>query len=301
MSAPDPWNRPEQPYPPQYSFPQPPEASGRGKGVRVSTVIAVIAGLVTVASLSVIGNTLLKGGETPGSSSTSSTTTSALARSTSASPLALADPSAPASDTPAPLSAQGWQQVAGKSGFTYEVPPDWHVNTPTTVVGWEKPCPNGPFGHCPIRTLQGVAERPHPDVSACEEKNSGFAGFPVTNDGQIPAAERQTIDTALEAEAERVPDIFTDWDGDKAPPTVSRSPVKTFQVGNAPAVAMTLTATNIKPGECGGASAVYLVAVTTNPAGRIESFAVTLDQGYPGAASPELAQQILDTLRPTGQ
>jgi hypothetical protein len=186
-------------------------------------------------------------------------------------------------DTPA-----GWLPVDSPRGLTYSVPGDWTVNGCTTLVGWEKSCPDGPFGFCPIRTMSGSAVLPN---KACPNTNRALTGVPG-------AASAEDIDDAVQRESQSVADIYTSDSG--VVPKVSLSRPRPLTVGGAPAVQIVATVTGIAADDCNGTSALHSMVATTVP-GQPGSvlFVISLQQGYPGAPDPGLLDQIVQTLNRT--
>ncbi|MGL6235755.1 MAG: hypothetical protein ACRC20_10455 [Segniliparus sp.] len=213
-------------------------------------------------------------------------------------------PPEPGRSRPGPNTPPGWQSVGSPSGLDYDVPGDWTVQKPKMVLSWQKPCSNGPAPSCAIRSLLNTSTRPHPPQDGCTDGNvSAAAGFLSPSPTEIAEAERQTIADALEAEAKRVPDLYTDWGHDAAvppppPPPITRSEVRQFKIDGADALQASFTATGMNTSvNCNPPSGVYTVVATTNTAGKVVTFAVQLDQGYPQAPDPAVAQKIIDTLR----
>jgi hypothetical protein len=57
----------------------------------------------------------------------------------------------------------------------YDVPGTWTPARCGVLVGWEKSCPDGPFGVCPIRTMGGAATLDDP---MCPDSTRAVAGLP---------------------------------------------------------------------------------------------------------------------------
>jgi hypothetical protein len=185
----------------------------------------------------------------------------------------------------------GWQTVVTPRGLAYDVPPGWDVPSCSTIIGWEKACPDGPFGTCPIRVLKGAAELPNRSPG-CEKSShavTGTAGATKVND---PGA-------AIRAEVTTVADIYTSDKG--VVPNVALSPQRSITVAGNPGVEVVATVTGIAAGTCGTTSAKHAMVATTVPGqpGTVV-FIVSLDQNYSDAPPPELIDQIVGTIRSAG-
>ncbi|MCT7366650.1 hypothetical protein [Mycolicibacterium llatzerense] len=194
--------------------------------------------------------------------------------------------SGPTAQTP-----PGWQTVVTPSGLAYDVPPGWNVPSCSTIIGWEKACPDGPFGTCPIRVLKGTAELPNRSPG-CEKSSlavTGTAGASKIND---PGA-------AIRAEATTVADIYTS-DSGVVPKVVLASP-SNYTIGGNPAVSVVATVTGIAPGACGTTTANHWMVATTVPGqpGTVV-FIVSVNNNGSAETRPELIAQILDTIRRAG-
>ncbi len=192
---------------------------------------------------------------------------------------------------PTAQTPPGWQTVVTPRGLAYDVPPGWNVPSCSTIIGWEKACPDGPFGTCPIRVLKGAAELPNRSPG-CEKSShavTGTAGATKVND---PGA-------AIRAEVTTVADIYTSDSG--AVPNVSLSPQRSITVAGNPGVEVVATVTGISAGMCGTTSAQHAMVATTVPGqpGTVV-FIVSLDQNFSDAPPPELVDQIIGTIRRAG-
>jgi hypothetical protein len=185
-----------------------------------------------------------------------------------------------------PLTPTGWQPVSSPVGLAYDVPADWTVSDCSTMLGWEKYCPDGPFGTCPVEVLSGTAQL---DVPLCPKDWRAVSGLDSQYD---------TDDIGREARAKSslVEDIYTSESGRR--PTVSPSQPRTLIVDGTPAVELLATVTDIEHDECHGPSALHSVVATTVPGAKgVVVFVVSIGQGYPGAPDPGLIDQIIGTLR----
>ena len=299
------WQHPQQsrPQPEAYQQPFPygqpqflPEPKKRSR-IWVSVVIAVsIAVVLGAGTFLLIRTSFNRSANAAGAASTSGQST---APAKPAPPL----PPEPGRSRPGPNTPPGWQSVGSPSGLDYDVPGDWTVQKPSMVLSWQKPC-DTPLSGCAIRSVLNAATRAHPPQNGCTDSNvSAVAGFLSPNPNEMPAAERQNIADALEAEAKRIPDIYTDWGKDSSvppppPPPIARSDVRQFKIDGADALQAGFTVTGIDTNvSCNPPSSVYTVVATTNTEGKVITFVVQLDQGYPQAPDLAIAQKIIDTLR----
>lgn len=135
---------PETPPPPPSGPPLPAAQPGahdpgsrKGVLLKISLMVAAPVLVIALVALVVVGITSLGSrlGERVATGSSRGATPSAPARTT--------DPPTPTpSHTTAPTKpvVAGWQPVVHtKRGVAYDVPRDWEVNTPTTIVGFEDP------------------------------------------------------------------------------------------------------------------------------------------------------------------
>jgi hypothetical protein len=266
----------------------------------------VIAGIAAAIIFTVVAGALVYSqfrSHTSGDDQASQASTT-VAPSTSASAIST-PPTAPAAPAPSaaptagtcngrsasrgPQTPAGWSSVISPRGLVYDVPPGWTVNSCTTLVGWERPCPDGPFGFCPIRTMSGSANLDNP---ACKKDDLALSGVPGAKD--IP-----DINQAVRAEADLVKAIYTSDKGQL--PTVDIGTPRTLTVGGRPAVELVATVTNIGAGKCSAPTGARHVMVATTVPGQPGSvlFVVALELGVAGAPAPDLADQMVASLRDT--
>lgn len=186
---------------------------------------------------------------------------------------------------PSPQTPAGWSTVTTPRGLAYDVPADWTVEECGTTVGWERPCPDGPFGYCPVRLLKGAATLPS---RACPKSSSAMTGTTVITD--LP-----DVNESAALEAKFATKIFTSDKG--AVPSVSLGAPRSLTVSGAPATQVVATVTGIQD-NCAGSSALYSVVSTTVPgqSGTV-NFIIDLEQGADGATDPGVIDQIVGTLR----
>ncbi|MUL85857.1 MULTISPECIES: hypothetical protein [unclassified Mycolicibacterium] len=287
---------------------QPPTWSGYGeappadapppKRNNTGWIIGTVAGVVVVALL--LGGVLwkLNYGDKNDTKNTATTTTSSVAKAapstTKAAPSSAA-PAAPPKAAPAgcdgrtatagPQTPAGWSTVTTTRGLAYDVPADWTVEECSTGVGWEKPCPDGPFGYCPVRLLKGAATMPN---RQCPKGSSAITGVASITDVT-------DVNESATLEAKLATKIFTSDKG--VVPSVSVGAPRSLTVSGAPAAQVVATVTGIQD-DCTGSSALYSVVSTTVPgqSGTV-NLIIELEQGFAGAADPGVVDQIAGTLR----
>lgn len=188
----------------------------------------------------------------------------------------------------APNTPTGWQTVEAKRGLSYDVPGNWEVSSCGTLIGWEKKCPDGPFGYCPIRTMSGAASLDNPK---CAKSSLAVSGVPGSSD-------ISDINQSVNAEATKVADIYTSEDGQL--PAVSLSSPKSLTVSGRPAVQVIATVTGIKADACTGPSALHSMVATTVPGqdGTV-LFVISLEQGIDGAPDAGVIDRMVASLRTT--
>jgi hypothetical protein len=183
-----------------------------------------------------------------------------------------------------PLTPAGWQPVSSPVGLAYDVPADWTVSDCSSMLGWEKYCPDGPFGTCPIEVLSGTAEL---EVPRCPKDWRAVSGLDSQHDSD-------DIGREARAKSSLVADIYTSETGRTL--TVSPGRPRTLTVDGSPAIELRATVTDIEQDECHGPSALHSVVATMGVKGVVV-FVVSIGQGYPGAPDPGLVDQIIGTLR----
>ncbi|MFZ2178377.1 MAG: hypothetical protein WAW17_30995 [Rhodococcus sp. (in: high G+C Gram-positive bacteria)] len=190
-----------------------------------------------------------------------------------------ASSAADAVGVPGPATPTGWQPVAAKRGLTYDVPPDWNVYSPGTLIGWEN-------DEGPIRTMSGASEL---KSVACSEHSRALAG--VAGSGTVD------LTAAAQADAAAVESIFTSESG-RVPEVILSAP-REFSVSGHPAVEISATVRNIEQEDgCTAPSARYTVITTTSETEPdTVVFIVTTDQGVSDAPDTGLAAKIVSTLR----
>ncbi|AWT51039.1 hypothetical protein [Mycolicibacterium smegmatis] len=250
-------------------------------------ILAALAGVVIIALVAgglvwkfTSGDDDTDAAGTTTSASAAPDTPGAQAPTTTAKPACEGRVAARTPDTP-----PQWIPVESPRGLNYAVPPDWTVNSCTSLVGWEKPCPEGPFGFCPVRSMSGSAMLPNKQCPDHARVLTGVPGASKTDD----------IDEAVQLESQLVDDIFTSKNG--VVPQVSLSDPREFTIDGQPAVQIVATVTGIEADDCVAPEALHsMVATKVDGQPGSVMFIVSMEQGFPGAPSPSLIDEILDTV-----
>ncbi|MBU8817646.1 hypothetical protein KL858_22580 [Mycolicibacterium goodii] len=262
---------------------QPPKRS------KTPWILAVLAGVVIIA---LVAGTLvwrLTGSDDEDATADGATTSASAAPETAPNGTAPSTPAKPACEgkiaARTPDTPPEWIPVASPRGLDYAVPPDWTVNSCTTLVGWEKPCPDGPFGFCPVRSMSGSAMLPNKQCPDHARMLTGVPGASKTDD----------INEALQLETQLVDDIFTSKNG--VVPQVSLGDPREFTIDGEPAVQIVATVTGIEADDCTPPEALHsMVATKVDGQPGSVMFIVSMEQGYPGAPDPRLIDEILATV-----
>lgn len=269
--------------------------SGSGGGSGKALTVVLVSVLVATALLASVGVLIARQLDS-GDGERSLKAASGSSVSASSEPATTSTRDAPTTTEPSttgcppavsgPNTPSGWQTVAGKRQLAYDVPADWEVAGCETLVGWEAPCPDGPFGFCPVRTMSGAAML---TTETCPDDSAGVAGLPG-------AKNIDDIDAAIRAESETVAAIYTSESG--VVPQVSLSEPRRLTVGGRPAVHVVATATGIESSPCVGDTALHSMVATTVPGQPgVVLFVISLPQGMPGAADPDIIDQMVASLR----
>lgn len=242
-----------------------------GRLVHTLRLGAVIIAAVAVAgcTTTVVGSAEAAG---PGPSSSTSTSTPTTGPSTST-------PSVPA-------KVPGWQVVvADKAGVAYDVPPDWKVQSPDAIVGYDDAQGN------PAASMNYAAiykEGYCPGHSGSFRGESGITSSPTADPGQAASALAQQWATGSYSDGTVTPNVTP---GAPQPITVAGT--------NGMVVKDTLTLT--QQSSCDPPSGeVYAVALPlAAPNTGCDVMIVMADQGTSDAAPDQELQQIINSLRLT--
>lgn len=257
--------------------------------------------LAVVVLVAVAGGVAWKAG-TSGTSGTpvASETSTSKARPTFTRPSTPSVPQPPPTPSPAPTGTDcvpmsagpgtpaGWQQVGSRFGVGYDVPADWQVQSCGTRVGWEKPCPDGPFGTCPIQILSAAAELPA--GAACPDSVVAMTGLGAVTD---------TTDTRMVATngATLAKQIYTSDEG--RIPTVALSDPQDVTFGAMRGTKVVAHVTGIQSDQCTAATVDHAVVAVAPPGqSKVIMLVMSLPQQFPGVPQPQVIDQIVSTLRP---
>ncbi|MGV9668218.1 hypothetical protein ACWDUL_37225 [Nocardia niigatensis] len=177
----------------------------------------------------------------------------------------------------------GWQTSYSVSrNAVYDVPKEWTVPTPTTIVGFE-----GGGGRV---VMSGAAEL---SPKSCDGKHSkAIAGVTGSTLGDLSAAAK---------------DVAGNWatvagaNDDRPNSTYTLGNVETLTVQGKPAAHVTATLANPGPNDCShpAASVVHAIAVPGNK-GQSVVMVFYADQGTDGIATDDTIRTMYTTLRPAG-
>lgn len=265
---------------PAAAEPSPPEPEGPPPGRNRHWLWL---GALLFVVLALVGGGLWWGARAPDATDAGPTST----RYTPPPPLPPRPSSACAPLSPAPDTPAGWHQVDSRLGVGYDVPADWTVESCGTIVGWEAPCPTGPFGACPVQLLSAGARLETAQCPDSVRAQTGLDASPAT-----PDLRRVARDTAALARK-----IYTSTNG--RAPTVALDPPQELTLAGMPAVKVVAHVTDIESDACTGPSATHVVVAITAP-GRAMAlvFVASIQRGYPGAPDEALADDVVGTLRP---
>ncbi|SER95767.1 hypothetical protein [Actinokineospora terrae] len=267
-------------YPP----PPPPRRNRTPLIVTLAVALALVVGtVVTIVVLQSGGTDPVAVPQSttaePTLGTTSPRTPSTTPRRTTTSPLP--------SDARVPASIPGWQGVLSpreKAG--YDVPKDWKVETPGTVVGFSDNDDN------PSAIMHGTTTY---KPEACPNSRGSYRGHTGFVTAGAADPERAAVNGArLFADAAAL-----NPDDTRAP--VSTTPPVPVKVANGTidAVMATATVTATHPGECPSPTVLFTAVAFKNGTSTV-LFMMYLDQGVPDALPADIAAQIITTIRPMG-
>ncbi|AYF75511.1 hypothetical protein D7D52_18495 [Nocardia yunnanensis] len=177
----------------------------------------------------------------------------------------------------------GWQTAYSISrNAVYDVPSDWTVPTPTTIIGFES-------GSDRV-VMSGAAEL---SPKSCDGQHSkAMTGVTGSKLGDIAAAAK---------------DVATNWaivagkNDDRPNSTYTLGDVETLTVQGKPAAHVTATLANPGPNDCShpATTVVHALAVAGN-SGQSVVMVVYADQGVDGVAADATLRQMYTSLRPAG-
>ena len=195
--------------------------------------------------------------------------------------------SAPTSAPPsAPAKVPGWRAVVSvKHGVTYDVPPDWKVLSPTTIVGFED-----------------AHGRPEVAGSGAADYKEGYCqGHSGSWRAQAAVTGYITTDLAADAaDAARKWGTYAYTPDNGQAPAVSLSPAKAIDAGGTPAQEVTATVTLRDHSDpCNPPRGIVHAVATTLKNGKVSVLVVMADQGVGDAANDADLLKIAGSLRRT--
>ncbi|CRK58551.1 putative membrane protein [Alloactinosynnema sp. L-07] len=270
-----------------YQPPEPPKPN------RTPWILALVAVLVLVGG-GVTAFLLLKDDESPtptaGPTSSSAPTTtkgkpsSPTPKPTTAKPTTSRTPTE-VDDVKVDAVTPGFQGVLSyKDKIAYDVPADWKIETPGTVVGFEDN--NGKV----VAIMHGVTTYRHNACPAVKGSYRGHVGMVNAGDADVTRAAKNGAKLFADGAA-------INKDNTKAPVAVTEPvPTKVGQ-GKIDAMMATATMTVNQPGECPSPSVLF-----TSVAFKVKSDTFVLisyqDQGVADALPPEVLEKIIASVRP---
>ena len=195
--------------------------------------------------------------------------------------------SAPTAAPPsAPAKVPGWRAVVSvKHGVTYDVPPDWKVLSPTTIVGFED-----------------AHGRPEVAGSGAADYKEGYCqGHSGSWRAQAAVTGYITTDLAADAaDAARKWGTYAYTPDNGQAPAVSLSPAKAIDAGGTPAQEVTATVTLRDHSDpCNPPRGIVHAVATTLKNGKVSVLVVMADQGVGDAANDADLLKIAGSLRRT--
>lgn len=186
--------------------------------------------------------------------------------------------------TPPPPTVPGWQVVvADKPGIAYDVPPDWKVETPDTIIGFSDNQGN------PLVGMNDAALYKSgycPGQSGSSRGGTGVNSTTTTDPGQAATETAQKWSTAAYTTASNVP------------PTVTAGTPAPITVAGDSGMVVTDTMTVSSSTSCDPPTAlITVVALPLQNNGGCALFILYADQGTPDSASSQEIQQIISSLR----
>ncbi|HEV7977195.1 hypothetical protein [Amycolatopsis sp.] len=273
------WPIPEEPRPEPLDTPDEPAAEPRNRLRR--RIALSLAGVLVLAMF--VGVVVVIGDSPEFSTSASDVET----------PVPMPGTSRPRPET-LPVVA-GWKPVVSDDHpFAFDVPPDWTVENPGVIVGFEAPGGD-------LLSLHGVARFksnfcPYLDVSS--RAQAGFTAIRADEVNGIREAAEETVVRWAEA-------AYSSADFAKQPRvTVTKAqPVQVFG-GSVEAMEMTATVRPVEPNACSPPSvALTAVVLPLNADADAMSYHVHLtlaDQEIGEGLQPDVAAEIISSIRRAG-
>ncbi|MGW4245137.1 hypothetical protein [Nocardia sp. NPDC004722] len=177
----------------------------------------------------------------------------------------------------------GWQTAYSTTrNAVYDVPTDWTVPTPSTIIGFES-------GNQRV-VMSGAAEL-----------------SPKSCDGHHSKAMAGVTGSKLADAASAARDVATNWatvgglNDDRPNSTYTLSSVETLTIQGKPAAHITATMANPGPNDCShpATTIVHTLAVPAN-SGQFVVMVVFADKDVDGAVTADTISKMYTTLRPAG-
>ncbi|WP_436501174.1 hypothetical protein [Actinokineospora sp. HUAS TT18] len=270
-----------------YQPPEPPKPN------RTPWILALVAVLVLVGG-GVTAFLLLKDDESPTpiagpSSSAAPTTTKTSAKGptlkpTTAKPTTSRTPTE-VEDIKVDAVTPGFQGVLSyKDKVAYDVPADWKIETPGTVVGFEDN--DGKV----VAIMHGVTTYRPDACPTVKGSYRGHVGMVAAGDAEITRAAKNGAKLFADGAA-------INKDNTKEPVTVTEPvPTKVGQ-GKIEAMKATATMTVTKPGECSSPSVLF-TSVAFQVKGKTFVLISYQDQGVADTLPPETLDKVIASVRP---
>ncbi|GLZ40066.1 hypothetical protein [Actinokineospora sp. NBRC 105648] len=271
-----------------YGPPQPPPRNRTPLIVALVALVVVAIGVTaTVLLVNRDDSTPIAGPSSTEEAPTTTTSTRTTARrpTTSSRPPSTSSTPTDVEDITVPPVTAGWQGVLSyKEQVAYDVPKDWEIETPGTIVGFEDNAGK------PSAVMHGVTTYKPEACPNSRGSYRGHAGF-VTAGGATP-----------EQAAANGVKIFADAaalnkDGSKAPVALSPAAPTKVAGGKLAAVIATATMTVTEPGDCGSPTILF-TAVAFKNGSSTALFMMYMDQGVSDALPAEISDKVIASVRP---
>lgn len=181
----------------------------------------------------------------------------------------------------------GWQGVAAvKHGVAYDVPPDWRVETPATLVGYDDPQGK------PLVVMSGVATYKEGFCGGHRYSYRAHIGFSRTDLTDPTQAARNAVRDWADAGYADEPN------GGSAQVIVDAPTTVQINGGATTATQVVGRVTVPAPKECDAPSVLLSAVAVPLPGGGLTVCVTEADQNVPGALPTAELQKIISTIRP---
>jgi len=272
-----------------YQPPEPPKGN-RTPWIIVAVVVLVVA-IGGVTTLFLVNRDDEQPIADPGTSSSAPPPPSSGQKTTSSAPRTTArQPST--SSTPTEVEdilvdsvVSGWQGVLSfKEKVAYDVPKDWEVETPSTIVGFED------NDGKPTAVMHGVTTYKPDACTSVKGSYRGRAGFVTAGTTEPARAASNGVKLFADSAA-------LNPDGSKAQVAVTEATPTKVNAGRIEAFTATATLTVTQPGECPSPTVVF-TAVAFKNGENTALFMMYQDQGVSDALPAETAAKMVESIRP---